>query len=157
MSAKRSTSAGRPRVLIDTTFLLPALGIDVEEEALEAIRFFPRLEVYYLEAGLLEAMWKVLKLVPPSRLGRVELGLRAIRRTYKVLAPAPRAFTEAARIYHEGHQDYIDALHYAAAWAEGTRLLTIDYSFIEFLEEHGYQVEGVVYTPDKLRGLVGEG
>ena len=43
-------------MLIDTTFLLPALGVEVEEEAMKVIPFFRKLEVYYLEAGLMEAM-----------------------------------------------------------------------------------------------------
>ena len=150
------TRGGKPRVLVDTTFLLPALGIEVEEEAMRAIELFRMLDVYYLEAGLLEALWKTLKLVPLERLGRVELGVRAIRRTYRVLLPGARAFTLASEIYHRGHRDYIDALHYAAARTEGLPLLTIDRSFIAFLEASGYRVEGVVYTPRSLPGLLGD-
>jgi len=142
---------------VDTTFLLPALGIEVERDAMEAIRFFHSLEVYYLEAGLLEAMWKVLKLVPREKLGRVKIGVKAIRRTYRLLTPRAEALIEAARIYHLGHRDYIDALHYAAARAENMALLTIDRSFIEFLEQHGYGVEGVVYTPETISRLLGAG
>ena len=61
MRSRRSISK-RPKILIDTSFLLPALGIEVEEEAMRIIPLFRRLEVYYLEIALLEAMWKVLKL-----------------------------------------------------------------------------------------------
>ena len=57
-SRKGISSTSKPELLVDTTFLLPALGIDVEEEALEAISLFPRFKVYYLEASLLEAIWK---------------------------------------------------------------------------------------------------
>ncbi|MHA1608759.1 MAG: hypothetical protein ACTSUJ_01975 [Candidatus Njordarchaeales archaeon] len=38
MSSKKNTSS-KPRLLIDTSFLLPALGIDVEEEVYKAIAF----------------------------------------------------------------------------------------------------------------------
>ncbi len=139
---------------MDTTFLLPALGIEVERNAMEAIRFFRGLEVYYLEAGLLEAMWKTLKLVPRERLGRVRIGVKAVRGTYRLLTPRAEALVEAAVIYHLGHRDYIDALHYAAARAENMALLTIDRSFIEFLKQHGYDVEGVVYTPETIGRLL---
>ena len=48
----------RPRLLVDTTFLLPPLGVEVEREAMEVIPFFREFEIYYLEAGLLEALWR---------------------------------------------------------------------------------------------------
>ena len=155
MSSRRGIlRADKPSLLVDTTFLLPALGIDVEKSAMEAIRLFRRFKAYYLEAGLLEALWKTLKLVPVDRLDRVETGISAIRRTYHLLAPRPEAFTEASRIYHMGHRDYIDALHYAAARVEGLPLLTLDRSFITFLKENGYVVEGVVYTPSTIVELL---
>ena len=153
MSSRGGTS-GKPRLLVDTTFLLPALGIEVEEEAMKAIRVFRRFEVYYLEAGLLEAMWKVVKLVPADKLSRVRLGVKAIRRTYHLLVPRPEAYVEAVKIYRAGHRDYIDALHYAAAVAEGMPFLTIDRAFIEFLKNSGYRVEGIVYTPDRVEELL---
>ncbi len=155
MSSRGDISGtGRPRLLIDTTFLLPALGVKVEDEAMEVIPLFRRFEVYYLEAGLLEALWKVLKLIPVDKLSRVETGIKAIRRTYHLLTPRPEAFTEAARIYHAGHRDYIDSLHYTAARVGGIPLLTIDYSFLRFLKEHRYIVKGVVYTPDSIKDLL---
>ena len=150
MSSRGSSSERPRRILVDTTFLLPALGVEVEEEAMRVIELFRHLEVYYLEAGLLEALWKILKIVPPNKLRRVEIGIKAIRRTYHLLTPRPEAMVEAMKLFREGHRDYIDALHYAAARVEGMRFLTIDYSFIDFLRKHGYDVEGVVYTPRDL-------
>ncbi len=47
MRSRRSTS-GRASVLVDTSFLLPALGIEVEEEVMEVIPMFRKLEVRYL-------------------------------------------------------------------------------------------------------------
>ena len=150
MKNKRSTQA-KPSIIIDTTFLLPALGISVEEEAEEVIPLFRKLNVYYLEVGLLEAMWKIIKIIPIDKLERVRLGLEAIRRTYSLLSPSAKALVEALLIYRKGHRDYIDALHYTAAKDTGIPLLTIDYEFIEFLVEHGYETRGVVLIPKELK------
>ena len=144
----------RPSIIIDTTFLLPALGVDVEEEAESVIPLFRKLDVYYLEVGLLEAMWKIARIAPADKLGRVMLGLEAIRRTYKLLNPSARAFIEALLIYRKGHRDYIDALYYAVAVDTGIPLLTIDHGLIEFLVKHNYEVKGVVLTPKELRKLI---
>ncbi len=40
MSKKNISRERRPSLLINTTFLLPALGVDVEEEAINAIKHF---------------------------------------------------------------------------------------------------------------------
>ena len=50
----------KPRLLVDTNFLLPALGIDVEEDALSAISLFHRFEINYLEVGSLKHCGKFL-------------------------------------------------------------------------------------------------
>ena len=155
MSSRRGISAERrARILVDTTFLLPALGIGVEEDAEKAIQYFRKFEVYYLEVGLLEAMWKVLKIVPAAKLSRVRMGITAIRRTYHLLVPRAESFVEAYRIYQTGHRDYIDALHYAVAKTENIPLLTIDRHFIDFLKEHGYPINGLVYTPRDIEELL---
>ena len=153
MRSRRSIQA-KPSVIIDTTFLLPALGVSVEEEAESVIPLFRKLDIYYLEAGLLEAMWKIIKIAPVDKLDRVMLGLEAIRRTYKLLNPPTRAFIDALLIYHKGHRDYIDALHYTVAMDTGIPLLTIDYRLIEFLVKHNYKVKGIVLTPKELKKLI---
>ena len=153
MKNRRGTSV-KPKVLIDTTFLLPALGFEVEDEAMDVIPLFRKVRVYYLEVGILEAMWKVLKLVPPHMIDRVRLGIEAIKNTYHLLEPRVDAYVEAITIYRKGHHDYIDALHYTSAKMEGMIFLTIDYEFRDFLKKHGYQVENIVITPKEFKYLV---
>ncbi len=143
------------RILIDTSFLLPALGIEVEKEVMDVIPLFRKLDVYYLEASLLEALWKSLKLIPRDKLSRIEIGIEAIRKTYKLLTPTATAYIEAMKIYYMGYRDFIDALNYASAKLSNMMFLTIDYSFIDFLEKHGYTVKGVVVTPRELREYLG--
>ena len=123
----------KPNILIDTLlFLLPTLGIGVSKEIEEAIKIFRKFNVFYLEAGILEAMWITLRVVPNSKINRVKLGLEAIRNSYIQLEPPIQTYIDATEIYHKGHRDYIDALHYAAAGKTQTPFLTVDKTFIEF-------------------------
>ena len=144
----------KPRVLVDTTFLLPALGVEIEEDALKAIALFRKLEIYYLEVGVLDAMRKVLKAIPLEHLEVVKVGLDSIRNTYNTLDIPVEAYIEAYRIYNEGHKDYIDALYYSTARTTGTPWLTIDKEFIEFLKQHNYRIEGIIYTPEDLKSII---
>ena len=113
-------------------FLLSTLGIGVSKEVEEAIKIFRKFNVFYLEAGILEAMWITLRVVPNSKINRVKLGLEAIRNSYIQLEPPIQTYIDATEIYHKGHRDYIDALHYAAAGKTQTPFLTVDKTFIEF-------------------------
>ena len=152
----KKREARRPKVLVDTSFLLPALGVEVEEEVIDSIPLFRRVEVLYLEIAVVEAMWKVLRVVPPGGMERVALGLEAIKRTYRAVNPPPEAYVEASEIYYRGHRDYIDALNYSTAKLLGIPFLTIDLEFAQFLEENGYEVEGIIVTPSKFKEMVGE-
>ena len=139
-------------VVVDTSFLLPTLGVDVEEEVYDAIRLFRRVEVFYLEVSLLEALWKLARLgVDP---GRIALGVDAIRRTYRLLTPGPEAFSEALELYRLGHRDLVDDLLYAAASSTGRPLLTVDRAFIDFLREVGRDAS-VAVTPRRFADLLG--
>ncbi len=155
MRSRKSISAGID-VLADTSFLLPALGVDVEEEVLEAIRLFRYVRVHYLEVSLTEAVWKVMKLVPDNMIELVKLGIRSIRETYTLLTPPPQAMTEAMKIYRLGHRDYIDALHYTTAKELSIYFLTIDRVFIDFLKKESYPVKGVILTPQEFIDMVRE-
>lgn len=149
MKSRRNTSK-KLNILIDTSFLLPALGIEVEDEAMKVIPLFRKVNVYYLEIALLEAVWKILRIVDKEKLKEIELGLKAIRNTYRVIEPPPEAYINAIKIYDEGHKDYIDAVHYATAKVLQIPWLTIDYRFLEFLKNKNFPVEDVILTPEDL-------
>jgi len=146
----------KQNILIDTLFLLPTLGVGVSKEIEEAIKIFRKFNIFYIEAGILEAMWVTLKVASKSKLNRIKLGLEAIRNSYIQLEPPIQTYIDAIEIYHKGHRDYIDALHYAAAWKTQTPFLTVDKTFIEFLRENNYSVEGTIITPSELK-VIAEG
>ncbi|MEM3948947.1 MAG: PIN domain-containing protein, partial [Zestosphaera sp.] len=101
--------------------------------------------------GILEAMWKALKAIPPEHLDIVKVGLDSIRNTYNMLDVPVEAYVEAYRIYNEGHKDYIDTLYYSTARTTDIPWLTIDEEFIEFLKQHNYKIKGIVYTSEDLK------
>jgi len=150
LSGKKGTSKSKLRFLVDTSFLLPAMGIETEKEVMEAIKYFHMAEIYYLEESILEAMWKIIKVVPASKLDRVREGIEAIMETYKQVDPHPQAYIDAYRLYHEGHRDYIDNLIYATSQKLHLPLLTADREFIDFLKEKGHSIRNIV-TPDKIK------
>lgn len=150
MSSKKGTSKSKLRLLVDTSFLLPAMGIEIEKEAMEAIKYFHTAEIHYLEVSILEAMWKIIKVVPADKLDRVREGIEAIMETYKQVNPHPQAYIDAYKLYHEGHRDYIDNLIYATSQKLHLHLLTADREFIDFLKEKRHPISNIM-TPDKIK------
>jgi len=80
------------KVLIDTSFILPALGVEVEKEVMDTIPHFRRFEVYYSELSILEAMWKILKVTRPENLSKVMMGIESVHASYKHLPIPSDAF-----------------------------------------------------------------
>ena len=137
-------------VILDTSFILPTLGIEVEKEIYAALRALRGKKIYYIEEGLLEALWAILRILGKIPISVIERGVEIIRRDYTLLKPSGKAIIEAMKIYDLGHRDYIDALYYTSALYYGIKWLTIDRTFIKFLRKHKYRIEDVIITPVDL-------
>lgn len=153
MRSRKATLKGKPRTIVDTSFLLPAVGIETDPEVYDAIKLFHQYEVIYLEASILEIMWKVLKTVPPQEISRVIDGLKAIFETYTSISPPAEAYADAYQLYHEGHRDFIDNLIYATSRRVNVNLLTLDLKFVKFLREKGYPAENILTPADLTQDM----
>lgn len=82
MPSKRGS---RARILLDTSFLLPVLGYEASKRVMKALPLLTRYELYYSELSLLEALWKISKMLAGlgvnerrEALARIREGLEAI-------------------------------------------------------------------------------
>jgi len=123
------------RVLLDTSFLLPSFGVDVEEEVYECLELIStqrdKVQTCYSPYSLLEA---VLVLLREVRRGRLRLGdaVEMIKEgaanvIYGLEASeiAPEAFSLAVELYGMGHRDIFDTLLYSTAATSGIIFLTV--------------------------------
>ena len=106
---------------------------------MEAFRRLGARELYYSGVGLLEALWKVAKVIGGSEeeLSRIEEGVTAIRGTMKLAPATGEAVRAAMRMYKLGRRDLVDDLLYSIAASGGLRLLTAGGELIRFVEGHG--------------------
>jgi len=136
------------RVILDTSFLLPFLGIRTDEPVMEAL---PRLrghELYYSELSVLEALWKIVKVVSPNGVEVVLRGLSEVRSHMRRAEVDEGAVKAALELYRLGHRDLIDDLLYGTALSHGFKLLTIDRTLTDFVRGKGYP--DVFIGPDEL-------
>ena len=143
---------GTLRVLLDTTFILPTLGIDVGEEVIEGLRKLEGAEIYCSRFSILESLWVAIRVMKSGSFDvkRFDQGLRSIMESgkYKMIEEGCQVFKDALRMYALGHGDLIDNILYAASINLGLKLLTVDSELMEFVKSKG--LEDAFITPDQL-------
>ncbi|MEM0093234.1 MAG: PIN domain-containing protein [Thermofilum sp.] len=129
------------RVLLDTSFILPSLGVDVGREVLQGLKRLAEAEaeVFYSRFSILESLWVVAKLTRGEVDEAFSVGLRSVVESgrYREVKEDAWVFREALRLYALGHRDMIDNLLYASSLRYGLQLLTLDRELKEFVRRNG--------------------
>ena len=136
------------RVLLDTSFLLPIVGVRVAEISDSTLRKLwdlyrsGEVELYYTDFNLIEVTWKLSKLSYDSFV--VETGLRSIERNMLKAQPKPLSVLKALELRRKGFRDMIDLLLYRTAKDNELNFLTCDTTLIKFLESVGEDASMVI-------------
>lgn len=131
------------KVLLDTSFLLPSLGVDAGREVAEGLRGLAdaEAEIYYSRFSVLESLWVTARLLRDGAFDgeRFSLGLRSVvdGGRYRLLEEDAHIYGEGLRLYRLGHKDMIDNILYASSTSHGLGFMTLDREFREFLGEMG--------------------
>ncbi|MGQ9469585.1 MAG: PIN domain-containing protein [Nitrososphaerales archaeon] len=131
------------RVLLDTSFILPSLGIDTGEEILKGLKRLADIEaeIHYSRFSILESLWVVARLIKRKTfdIGSFRLGLRSILESdrYKEVGEDYETFNEALNLYMLGHKDMIDNILYANSIHLNLKLLTLDNELKDFIRNKG--------------------
>jgi len=132
--------SGKIRILLDTTYILPIVGIDVEDiekviVLLKKIRDKGVAEFYYTQFNILEIIGKLGRIDFDK--DRVELGLISIKEEFIEVKPSLKAWLKALELRRKGFRDIIDLLLYTTSLTNNILFLTRDIELIKFLEDIG--------------------
>lgn len=151
------------KVLVDSTFLLPSLGIKVaqisDSDLRELAKLRSKTQFFCIHQSLVELLGKVGRELTPTSdeetSETVEAGLRSLLESgvYTWISPSLGALMEAVKLRKKGHKDMIDNMLYSTAADLGMSFLSLDTELIKFLEEHQYSTQEIVDIK-KLRSLV---
>lgn len=140
-----------PRILLDTSFLLPTFGISVTDEVIKTLSSldFEQQSIFYSDPSMLETTWFAIRQMKRGKY-REEVfrrGMLSITRTgmYQVLHASAEDHMLALRFYQKGHTDMIDNLLYAISLRNNCTFLSIDNEFKMFIDEAGLQ--DIIVTP----------
>ncbi|MBO3840726.1 MAG: PIN domain-containing protein [Candidatus Bathyarchaeia archaeon] len=142
----------RLRILLDTSFILPSLGIDVGREAVECLKKLAEAgaEILYSRFSILEGLWVIAKLTGGVVDDAFNTGLRSIMESgrYVEVKEDPLVFSEALRLYALGHRDMVDNILYASSVHFDLKLLTLDNELKKFVLEK--KLKDTFLTPSQL-------
>jgi hypothetical protein len=151
------------KVLVDSTFLLPTLGVEVSQisqsDLKELAKLRSKTKFFCIYQSLVEAIGKVgREYASTSKEGVpeiVEEGLRSLLESdlYTWTSPSTEALMAAVEMRRKGHKDMIDNMLYSTASNLGMLLLSIDVNLVKFLGENHYSTDEIVNVK-KLRSLV---
>lgn len=150
MKSKQATL----RVLLDTSFILPSLGIDVGKEVSEGLKGLAdiKAEIYYSHFSILESLWIVARLATSATFDgeSFSLGLRSIIEggRYMKVEEDSKTFNDALKLYMLGHKDMMDNILYASSTSLNLKLLTLDNKLKEFIRERG--LKDTLISPDQI-------
>lgn len=136
----------RLRVIIDTTFLLPTLGIDVGKPPKKALRKLGELnaQIHYSRFSILESLWVAARSIQKSEYDaeRFASGMRSVTEggRYEKLDENSEVFNRALELYKAGHVDMIDNILYASSLVFGLRFLTVDSGLRDFVEKKEFEM-----------------
>jgi hypothetical protein len=130
------------RVLLDTTYILPILGVGMELKGFDEgfPKMFSKYEVFYNPVSLIEAKWVVLKICrskpheAEKLLKAYRKGLAALlsdKRIKQTTLTSPEAEEIADRLMEAGVKDYFDRMVYATAVRQEMILMTEDVQLIK--------------------------
>ena len=140
------------RILLDTSFILPSLGIDTGKEVLKGLRTLAEAEaeIHYSRFSILESLWVAARITGGIIDEAFNTGLRSILEggRYMKMEEDSKVFGEALRLYTQGHRDMIDNILYTASVNFDLKLLTVDKELKEFIRKNG--LKDTLITPDQL-------
>ncbi len=133
-------SGKRLRILLDSTYLLPILGVDVNDIRdviidLKKLYDKGKATYYYSPYSLLEILGKISKTTYNEH--RLKLGLTAIEEKFTKILPTINGYIKALKLKTKGFRDLIDLLLYTTAETNSILFLTRDKELVDFLLEHG--------------------
>ncbi len=135
------------KVLLDTTYLLPIVGIEVENLS-KTLALLKKLHdsnmaiYYYTPFNIFEILGKLSKIEYDRRL--VEIGLRAIEEKFKLAYPTLEGYIKALELRRKGFRDLIDLLLYTTSLDHGLLFLTRDQDLIDFLKDNNEVLDNIL-------------
>lgn len=155
------------KVLLDTSFLLPIVGIRIKDikdkdlRILEKLSYEKKVTFYVSEIIWVEFVGIIHKLIRKTSknnrddiINTISIGLSSLEQSGYInwINIGRREIEYALLLKEKGHKDVIDNLLYSIALLRGMYFLSVDTKFINFLKANNFKTNMFI-TPEELLRL----
>lgn len=142
------------KILLDSTYLLPIIGVDVKgiEETMSILKMLrerKKTKYYYTLFNIFEIIGKLSKTKYEEE--RIYVGLSSIKEEFNLIYPTIEGYIKALKLKRMGFKDLIDLLLYTTSLTNNIPFLTRDIFLIEFLKEHNETTDNIIYEEELIR------
>ena len=147
----RLSSSTELKILLDSTYILPIVGVEVEDIdkaliILKKLRRERKARFYYTQFNILEILGKIAKIKYDRDI--VAIGLSSIIEEFELAYPTVEGYVKALDLKKKGHNDLIDLLLYTTSLTRNLIFLTRDNVLINFLESMGEDTRNILNEKD---------
>ena len=138
------------KVIVDTSFLLPYLGLRVEEVSDEVMDWLESVELYYPYVMVPEVIGVVIKKARSMGLSAVPgLALQGLNTVVyggfvNMVPLVNQDLSIAYDLVKRGLRDLFDALLYATSKRTGITAITVDEALLKFLRSGGFEASNMI-------------
>ncbi len=138
------------RIILDTSFLLPYIGLKIKEFDIENIKLLKNIELYYPYVMLPELIGTVIKIARRKMLKSIpETALKGFNSIVygdhiHLINLVDQDLKIAYSLMLNGLKDMFDAMFYATSRRTGIKAITLDDSLVRFLKENNFNIENVI-------------
>ena len=154
---KKSQRKYSNEFLLDTSYLLPLVGIEVEEISSEDYNKILQQKLYYPLSMIAELIGVIAKEVKKAELDELpedaidSFNSIVFGRGINIVLPEGSDVEIACKLIKSGWNDIFDALLYATGKRMDMKILSLDKEFKKFLREHGYDYEIIVSHKEEFK------
>lgn len=154
--SKKSGSDNRLHILLDSTYLLPVFGIEVEGVTgsdlleLRSLALEGKIKIYYSPVSFIEVVSKIARESQRRRQGPKPHEIKAIIKIIEqsdyleAIHPNPQAYSIAYEMKLLGHGDMIDNILYATASTRKLIFLTLDRKLKNFIKQQNLEITKIL-------------
>ena len=138
------------KVVLDTSFLLPYVGLRVKEIPDNVVELLKEVELYYPYAMISELIGVIFKVARKMGLRSIpELALRGFNSivyggVINLIYPVDRDLSIAYELIRSGLSDVFDAILYATSKRTGIKAVTTDKTLVDFLRARGFSIDNLI-------------
>ncbi len=138
------------KIILDTSFLLPYVGLRVKEVRTEIMNWLREIDQYYPYMMIPELVGVIIRV---SRKMNVDLipdqalkGFNSIvyGDSIRLIEPMDEDLSIAYDLTRRGLRDIFDAILYATSRRLGIKAITMDSSLVEFLKRNNFEADNII-------------